>query len=227
MDLIMGHLMDAARWVLIFSLSWLYPGDYTAWPGRVTEVIRADEIKVKHGAKIETVRLYGIDSPIWWETPNSGAAPVKNFAIEAEELSQDTAAKTTTPRPAPYGDKAVAYTESRVLGKLVTVQPLPARVEGPWYKPKFYVYDRYDRMLGMVLVDGENLNKDLVRKGLAWWYQPYVPFERGFKHLQDLAKSERQGLWAAEKPIPPWLWQGTMIERLHPLQRSGGVEEKR
>jgi endonuclease YncB( thermonuclease family) len=227
MDLIIGYLMDGARWVLIFSLSWIYPGDYAAWPGKVTEVVRADEIKVKHGPKIETVRLYGIDSPIWWETPNTGAAQVKTEATEPEDLSDETGAKVAGPKPAPYGDQAVAYTKGRVLGKLVTVQPLPARVQGPWYKPKFHVYDRYDRILGMVLVDGENLNKDLVRKGLAWWYRPYVPFERGFKHLQDLAKADRLGLWVAPNPRPPWQWQGTVIEKLHPFQRSGGVQEKR
>jgi len=228
MDLVIGYLMDAARWVLIFSLSWLYPGDYAAWPGKVTEVVRADEIKVKHGTIMETVRLYGIDSPIWWETPNAEAAQVKTAPAGEEDLSEDSGAKTATgPKPAPYGDQAVAYTKGRVLGKLVTVQPLPARVEGPWYKPKIDVHDRYDRMIAMVSVDGENLNKDLVRKGLAWWYQPYVPFERGFKHLQDLAKADRQGLWAAPNPRAPWQWQGTVIEKLHPLQPSSGSQDKR
>lgn len=230
MDLIIGYMMDAARWVLIFSLSWLYPGDYTAWPGKVTEVVRADEIKVKHGPKIETVRLYGIDSPIWWETPNTGAAQVKQKPTEeeGEDLSEDAAAgRTTGPKPAPHGDQAVAYTKGRVLGKLVTVQPLPARIEGPWYKPKFHPYDRYNRILGMVSVDGENLNEELIRKGMAWWYQPYVPFERGFKRLQDLAKADREGLWAATNPRPPWQWQGTRIEKLYPLQRGVGAQDKK
>jgi len=226
MDLVIGYLMDAARWVLIVLLAWMYPAEYSAWPGKVTEVIRADEIKVKHGTKIETVRLYGIDSPIWWEAPNA-VDPVEPKQPEEEHPSEETTRETTVPKPYPRGDQALAYTKSRVQDGLVTVQPLPARVEGPWYKPKLHVHDRYNRMIAMVSVNGENLNKELVRKGMAWWYRPFVPFERGFKRLQDLAKEDRAGLWAGSNPRPPWQWQGTMIEKLHPLQRGAGSQEKK
>ncbi|MCA1960667.1 MAG: thermonuclease family protein [Desulfomonile sp.] len=227
MDLIIGYVMDAARWTLIVLLTWLYPADFTAWPGKVTEVIRADEIKVKHGSKLETVRLYGIDSPIWWETSNSGAGLIEAKLQEEDLLSGETTARTVTPKPYPQGDQALTYTKGRVLDKLVMVQPLPARVEGPWYKPKLHVYDRYNRIIAMVSVEGENLNKELVRKGMAWWYRPFVPFERGFKRLQDLAEADRAGLWAAKNPQPPWKWQGTVIEKLHPLQRGGVSQEKK
>lgn len=220
MDLIIGYLMDAVRWVLIFTLSWMNPAEYAAWPGEVIEVVRADEITVKHGPKIETVRLYGIDSPIWWETPDTGAAARKIPEPKTEDLEEEGKGRTSLPKPAPHGDQAVAYTKGRVAGKLVTVQPLPARIEGPWYKPKLRLYDRHDRILAMVSVDGENLNKELVRKGFAWWYRPYVPFERGFKRLQDLAQADKEGLWAGQNPQPPWQWQGTLIEKVHPLQRT-------
>jgi len=193
MDQAIGYLMDFLRWCLIVVLTFVYPESFTAWTGKAVEVVRPDEIKVDRRGRTENVRLYGIDSPL----PDSKQG---------------------------FGKEASAYTEQRVLGKAVEVQPLPGRVEGPWYRPKVHVLDRYDRFIALVSIygeDGPNLNEELLSKGMAWWYEPFVPFERGLKALEDKAKSQKQGLWALEDPEPPWRYQHTTLEQLVPtsLQR--------
>ncbi len=115
-----------------------------------------------------------------------------------------------------FGITAQKYVSDRVDGKIVLVQPLPAGVRGPLEKPEIAHRDQYNRIIGLVWVDGESLNKELVRKGMAWWYKPYVPFERGFKHLQDQAREEKVGLWAFPDVVPPWEFQDTEIDAVHP-----------
>jgi len=53
-------------------------------------------------------------------------------------------------------------------------------------------------------VDGESLNKELLRKGMAWWYRKYLPFEMELAELEEQARKEGIGLWAHPSPIPPW-----------------------
>ncbi len=224
-DLIIGYLMDSARWLVILILAFLYPETYSSWNGKVVEIVRGDEIKVERAGKVENVRLYGIDAPIWWGPEKKSADDKKKSP--AKELKSEKVSPTTRHlEPQEFGDKTKRYLEQRVLGKAVTVQPLPSRIKGPWYKPRIVMYDRYNRIVGLVYMYGEggrSLSEELLEKGLAWWYRPFVPFERGYKHLQDLAQEQGLGIWSNKGAAPPWAWQGTQIEKLNPLQR--GVTE--
>ncbi|NLV46643.1 MAG: thermonuclease family protein [Candidatus Hydrogenedentes bacterium] len=65
--------------------------------------------------------------------------------------------------------------------------------------------DRYGRSVASVILpDGTVLNEELVRKGLAWWYEQYSPNNGILKELQEQARSERIGLWSVSNPISPW-----------------------
>lgn len=166
------------------------PQGFSPWSGTVVEVVRPDEIKVRKNENVVVnVRIYGIDSPL----PQSGQF---------------------------FGKEAMRYTMDRLNGKVVEVQPLPGRIEGEWYWPGIRQLDRlqwerstrkYDRVIGIVYVDGESLGRELLTKGMAWWYRPFVPFERGYKHLEDLAREAKVGLWAYKDPVPPWIFQDTPV----------------
>jgi endonuclease YncB( thermonuclease family) len=185
-DQILGYLMDFLRWAIVALLSTFAAESYAPWTGTVVEIVRPDEIKVADGDKrVETVRLYGLDSPL---------------------------------EPQPFARQARAYVSDRVFGKLVKVQPLPGRISGPWYNPGIHRYDRYHRIVALVSIDGESLNKELLKKGIARWYRPYVPFERGFKYLEDEAGQAHEGMWAYPNPIPPWEFQVTAVHAAHQLQ---------
>jgi endonuclease YncB( thermonuclease family) len=48
------------------------------------------------------------------------------------------------------------------------------------------------------------LNHELVRAGLAWWFQRYARHDGDLKELESEARIARRGLWVDENPLPPW-----------------------
>jgi micrococcal nuclease len=92
-----------------------------------------------------------------------------------------------------FGSRAKQATSDLAFGKIVTVQ-----VKGK---------DRYERTLAdIILPDGKNLNRELVRLGMAWWYRKYSKDESLGK-LESEAREAKRGLWADNNPIPPWDWR--------------------
>ena len=66
--------------------------------------------------------------------------------------------------------------------------------------------DRYGRTVGVVFVDGLNVNAELVKQGMAWVYRKYTGDKRLYA-LESEAKQAKRGLWLDENPIPPWEWR--------------------
>lgn len=94
----------------------------------------------------------------------------------------------------PFGQRAKQFTSELVFGKEVTVTVLDT--------------DRYGRTVGEVkLLDGQVLNQELVKAGLAWWYRQYAPKDATLEHLETEAKSAKRGVWADPHPVPPWEWR--------------------
>ena len=68
--------------------------------------------------------------------------------------------------------------------------------------------DRYKRTVAeVILPDGRNLNQEIVRAGLAWWYQQYARREVVLRDLEQEARNAERGLWSEPKPVPPWEWR--------------------
>ena len=69
-------------------------------------------------------------------------------------------------------------------------------------------HDKYTRTVGDVLLpDGLNLNQELVRQGMCWWYRKYAPGDTVLEGLETEAREARKGLWADPQPVPPWEWR--------------------
>jgi len=66
---------------------------------------------------------------------------------------------------------------------------------------------RYGRTIGRITIDGGDLSELLVRDGLAWHYTRYAPNESELARLQRQAQNAERGLWAQERPLPPWEWR--------------------
>ncbi len=70
-------------------------------------------------------------------------------------------------------------------------------------KVKYTERDQYKRYLGTVYVGETNLNKELVKAGLAWHYKEYSD-DPVMAALEIKARLGKKGLWSDHKPIAPW-----------------------
>lgn len=98
----------------------------------------------------------------------------------------------------PWGQKSKEALSDRVYRRTVTVE---------WHKQ-----DRYGRLIGKILVDGQDANLAQVADGMAWHYKDYAqeqtPDDRARYAQAELdARSARRGLWAEPEPTPPWAWR--------------------
>ena len=69
--------------------------------------------------------------------------------------------------------------------------------------------DLYDRYLGTVYYEGKDINLLMIENGMAWHYKQYSNEQtseerKKYSQAEEKARSERIGLWKAEKPLPPW-----------------------
>ena len=68
--------------------------------------------------------------------------------------------------------------------------------------------DQYNRALGIVELDGMNINAMMVEMGWAWVYEHYSD-DNELKYLETKARRERRGLWQDSYPTQPWRWRQT------------------
>lgn len=89
-----------------------------------------------------------------------------------------------------FGERAKQFTSDFCFGKTVSLDSTGV--------------DRYGRVLGAIILDdGRNLNVELVRAGMAWWYKRYSKDET-LERLENEARAKRIGLWSDPAPIAPW-----------------------
>lgn len=87
--------------------------------------------------------------------------------------------------------------------------------------------DRYGRAVGKLLVGGQDVNLEHVRRGMAWHYAAYdreqPPLERQvYAAAEDAAKQAGRGLWAAPRTVPPWEFRRRRSEGSVALPRRPG-----
>jgi endonuclease YncB( thermonuclease family) len=69
--------------------------------------------------------------------------------------------------------------------------------------------DRHGRSVGIVTVDGVNLNRELVKGGYAWVYDRYckASFCGDWKGFEKDVRDNRAGLWVDRNPQALWTWR--------------------
>lgn len=141
-------------------------------------------------AQYEVVRVYDGDSI----TVISGAEKIKVrlVGIDAPEKSR----KKREPGQ-PFSQKATKHLAGLVLNKTITIEE--------------YGTDRYGRILGLVFLNGRNVNLEMVKAGLAEVYRG--KHAKGFnpKIYHDAeadAKTENRGMWSlGDEYISPRDWR--------------------
>jgi endonuclease YncB( thermonuclease family) len=98
-------------------------------------------------------------------------------------------------RKQPFGTVSQQNLAHLVFGKTVAVE---------WNER-----DRYQRVLGKVLLDGQDVNLKQIKAGLAWHYKQYdkdlrLADKRLYAEAQKAASLKGIGLWSDPAPVAPW-----------------------
>ena len=118
---------------------------------------------------------------------NGAAERIRLWGIDCPEMKQ------------PFRTRAKQFTGDLAFGQVVTV--------------KVRDIDCYKRTVAeIILPDGRNLNRELVRAGLAWWYQQYARRETVLRDLEQEARNAKRGLWSDPKAVELWEWRKTAAE---------------
>jgi len=94
-----------------------------------------------------------------------------------------------------FGTKSKEHLSDAVAGKFVVVE----------YEKR----DRYERILGKVLLSGEDMNLEQIKAGLAWHYKKYQNEQTTadrvkYSDMEREARMAKRGLWQDADPMPPW-----------------------
>ena len=127
-------------------------------------------------------------------TQNGFKTTIRLVGIDAPEKSR----KKHEPGQ-PFSQASTKYLAGMVLNKNVDIVS--------------YGNDRYGRTLGVVYVDGKNVNLEMVKAGLAEVYRgkPAPGFDNDpYQKAEDAARSAGKGMWSlGDKYISPKEWRKT------------------
>lgn len=98
----------------------------------------------------------------------------------------------------PFGQTSKQSLSGMVFGKRVSVD---------WQKR-----DRYDRIVGKVLLNQQDVNLKQLEAGLAWHYKKYEQEQAAadrdsYARTEGQAKRVKLGLWIEDNPVAPWDWR--------------------
>jgi|LakMenE01Jun11ns_1017448.scaffolds.fasta_scaffold9913871_4 endonuclease YncB( thermonuclease family) len=114
---------------------------------------------------------------------------VRLDAIDAPELGQ------------PFGQASKRALSEKVFGKDVVVI---AKTR-----------DKYGRTVGHVMVDGRDVNLEMLEEGMAWHYEKYDHNKR-LRAAEQAARAAQRGLWQDLTSVPPWDWRKSRKQRQQP-----------
>lgn len=101
-------------------------------------------------------------------------------------------------RGQPYSKAATKHLKTLVAGKQVCVQ---------WYKK-----DKYQRLIGVVFLNNQDINLQMVEKGFAWHFKKFqkeqTPADRiKYANAEKNSRLSVIGLWQEPDPITPDDWR--------------------
>lgn len=118
-----------------------------------------------------------------------------------------------------FGTKSKEHLSDSIAGKFVVVE----------YNKR----DRYERIVGKVLMNNEDMNLEQVKAGLAWHYKKYQNEQTSsdrvkYSDAELEARRVGRGLWADISPVPPWEYRQNkrqMMKDMEPFMSKPGVRQ--
>ncbi len=62
--------------------------------------------------------------------------------------------------------------------------------------------------IGRVLLEGEDVGKELLQAGLAWYCDRSALPNSALAKAETEARVSKRGLWSEPEPVPPWVFRG-------------------
>ncbi len=87
-----------------------------------------------------------------------------------------------------FGNAAKSHLSSLVAGRNVRV--------------KWKSCDKYGRILGVVYINGADVNLEMLKAGFAWHYKRFDSMP-AYAQAETAARAAKRGLWSDPNPIPP------------------------
>ena len=108
-----------------------------------------------------------------------------------------------------FGTKSKEHLSDLVAGKTVAVD----------YSKR----DRYQRIVGKVLLDGKDMNLVQVQDGMAWHYKKYKDEQTtddriAYSDAELDARRHKRGLWVDGNPIPPWEYRKAKRQQMKDME---------
>jgi len=131
---------------------------------------------------------------------------VRLYGIDAPETEKSNKKTGRISKPGqPYGEEAYQALRSMIYRKQVKLEIMDI--------------DRYKRAVGIVWLNGKNINQEIVAEGYAWAYRQYLdrPHASEYTQAEELARSKKLGLWQQNNPQPPWEFRRSLEKRKHTL----------
>jgi endonuclease YncB( thermonuclease family) len=105
-----------------------------------------------------------------------------------------------------YGTKSKDHLSDSVAGKFMVVE----------HEKR----DRYERILGKVLLSNQDMNLEQIKAGLAWHYKKYQSEQTTsdrelYSQAEIEAKEAKRGLWYDPDPVPPWEYENRKGSEYH------------
>lgn len=94
-----------------------------------------------------------------------------------------------------FGTRSKQSLSDLIFGKQVTVE--------------WNARDRYQRILGKVLLEGRDINLEQLKADMAWYYRAYerdvaAGDRKPYSDAEAQARAAKRGLWAEGAPVTPW-----------------------
>lgn len=134
-------------------------------------------------------------------TPEQTILKVRLYGIDAPEtdkINNKTGQINISGQP--YGEESSRALENKIMGKKVTLDILDI--------------DKYRRMVGMITMDGRNINLEMVREGHAEAFVEYLkpPYQAQFLEAERVAKSAKKGIWSLPDYERPRVYRKRLIK---------------
>lgn len=128
---------------------------------------------------------------------------VRLYGIDAPETEKSNKKTGRVSKPGqPYGEEAYQALYSKIYRKQIRLEIMAV--------------DQYKRSVGIVYLNGKNINQEMVAEGYAWAYRQYLDRPHASEYIQaeEQARGKRLGLWQQNNPEPPWEFRKSLKRKL-------------